>query len=1254
MPHKLKIASLNVNGLSNPVKRSRVLAKMRKDKSQVIFLQETHMTNSEHKKLSNFGYSNTYYSSCKNSRKRGVVIMISNSLHFEPIKTKRDDEGRYILVKGKMDNVLVTFVNVYAPPECNISFFKNLFDLIVRESEGVLVCSGDWNTILNYQLDTTSTSRQGSPKSKYLNTLIRETGLIDVWRNIHAREREYTHYSATHKVHSRLDFFLINTIDRHKINECKIGTADISDHSIVYLDIHLNSKPRNTLWRLNVGLLNNKSTVEEIQKEIGECIDDNKDDHVDPTIVWDTVKAVMRGKLISRTAYLRKMQRSKYDQLEKELEKLEKQLPKNEKKDTIGDQIKAIRKQIENLIKDETENKMRFMKQTFYESGPKATRILARRLRTQQITNSVHKIRDPLSNTLKYDPEEIHRMFKNYYETLYSQPEKADEEKIKQFLSSLDLPSIGSEQNGYLTAPISKDELDKAIGRLASNKSPGSDGYPNEWYKKFKEVLAPILLESFNWTLEKAIAPPSWKDAVITVIPKEGKNKEYCESYRPISILNVDYKLFTSIITKRLECFLPDLIHEDQTGFVKGRQTQDNIRRTLHIIDHVNKHHTCAALISLDAEKAFDRVSWDFLYKVLEKLGFNDKFIKCIKALYTDPSARVKINGHLTDTFKLHRGTRQGCCASPALFAIFIEPLAQAIRQEDELTGIMIARDEHKIGLFADDIITYLQNPNSTFTKLVKITEEYGSMSGYKLNMSKTQVLTFNYKPNKKFRKKYNLNWNARSIKYLGVIITQELDRTYETNYKLINNKIQRDVAKWSTLIMDFSSRIEVVKMNLLPRLLYLFLSLPVRIPDTQFSAWDKLISRFIWAGARPRIRLKTLQLDKENGGLALPDLRGYYYAAQLRYVVYWCSPNYQARWKDIEMSQGQAPPQSRLSGKEYRDLKGENLVVRGTLEIWYEVVKKYKLTGDCKLLIWPSCTSRFRPGMLDKTFEKWRDKGITATCTLIDKQHFKSFTSLKNEFGLENEDLYRYFQLRHFYETEVKREISVEGNDVIEILTGAFKQTPLRIVSKLYKGLLKQQGRNTMYIKEKWEKELGIELSESDWQTMLKTQHTSTSSKTWREFGWKNLTRLFITPKIKNKQLGQQQHCWRQCGQLNANHSHIFWSCTKIQTFWDEVLRVMGKVFGYNLPKDPRFIYLGLILEDVMGKEDIYLFKILSLAAKKAITRTWLRTDPPELSDWLTIVEEIRSMEQMTYRLRIKAELYAVRWTKWHLYVTE
>ena len=113
-----------------------------------------------------------------------------------------------------------------------------------------------------------------------------------------------------------------------------------------------------------------------------------------------------------------------------------------------------------------------------------------------------------------------------------------------------------------------------------------------------------------------------------------------------------------------------------------------------------------------------------------------------------------------------------------------------------------------------------------------------------------------------------------------------------------------------------------------MPRLLLVqFLSLPGSVPESQFTACDKLISRFIWAGGRPRIRFKTLQLDKEIGGLALQDLREYQYAAQIRFIVYWCSQEYQARWKDIELNIYQAPPQTRLGGPEYSDPKGENLI---------------------------------------------------------------------------------------------------------------------------------------------------------------------------------------------------------------------------------------------------------------------------------------------------------------------------------------
>lgn len=192
---------------------------------------------------------------------------------------------------------------------------------------------------------------------------------------------------------------------------------------------------------------------------------------------------------------------------------------------------------------------------------------------------------------------------------------------METFLTSLKLPKVKEDENKLLTSEISEKEIRKAIAHLKPNKASGPDGFPAEWYKERKDHLIPKMKTIYIHVLKVGTIPPSWREAVVSLIPKEGKDKLDCGSYRPISVLNNNYKIFTYILAKRLEIILPHIISLDQTGFIRQRQTQDNIRWTLHLIEQVVKGKIPVVMLSLDAKKAFDRVNWLFLYKVLKNLG---------------------------------------------------------------------------------------------------------------------------------------------------------------------------------------------------------------------------------------------------------------------------------------------------------------------------------------------------------------------------------------------------------------------------------------------------------------------------------------------------------------------------------------------------------------------------------------------------------------------------------------------------------
>ena len=139
-------------------------------------------------------------------------------------------------------------------------------------------------------------------------------------------------------------------------------------------------------------------------------------------------------------------------------------------------------------------------------------------------------------------------------------------------------------------------------------------------------------------------------------------------------------------------------------------------------------------ILSIDAEKAFDKIQHLCLIKTLQKEGIEGTYLNIIKAIYDKPTANIILNGEKLKEFLLRSGTLQGCPISLLLFNIVLEVLAMAIREEKEIKGIQIGKEEVKLPLFANDMILYLENPKNSTRKLLELINEFGKVSGYKIN----------------------------------------------------------------------------------------------------------------------------------------------------------------------------------------------------------------------------------------------------------------------------------------------------------------------------------------------------------------------------------------------------------------------------------------------------------------------------------------------------------------------------------------
>ena len=1180
MAEILKIFCMNVRGLSTKEKRQDTFHWLKQKKMSIYCLTDVH---ADLHSQSNFSkdWNNSCIFSSYSSESRGVAILFGEDIEYKVLEVDRDNVGNLLMVKLMIiPDFTLWLITLYGPNRDEPDFYENLkMKLSEKENLPLIIC-GDWNLVQNFKLDTFGYQRENNLKAK---KIVSEMQLLldleDVWRINHEKSRKYTWFSSkTPRQMARLDFFLTTPDIHSKLKNSAIIPGYRTDHSALTLELQLNNTIRGKgFWKFNTSLLREVDYVNSVKQEIKTTLglysendgfneDCGNNFTVDYQTLFELLKLNIRGQTIAFSSKKAKDRRREVLNLEHKILALENSLSQVGQEDDIlkvtnlYNELHLVKSRLVTLHEPEVKAAILRSKAQCYEEGEKATKFFLNLEKRNYINKTIHRLN--VDGQIITDPKEILLAQKNFYKRIYSSKATKSDVNLARFLNKHNVVPLDNASKMYCEGLIKESEALKVIKNMKNNKSPGTDGFPVEFYKFFWADIGKFLLYSFNESLQKGQLSLTQKQSIITCIPKGNKPREFLHNKRPISLLNVDYKILSGILAERLKNVLPEIIRQTQKGFLKNRYIGENIRLVYDIMSELNNRAKTGLILLLDFEKAFDSLEWNYIRKLLKIYNFGENFINCFNTLYSNACSCVINNGIFSEFFNLERGCRQGDPLSPYIFILAIEPLARTILLNPDVKGIKVHDRIFKLGQYADDTFLLLDGSEQSLSTSFEIFNAFSLCSGLKLNCEKTIAVWLGTMSGSKtiLCPDFKMTW-SNSFNLLGISFHINLETMVDENYSNKCAMIEKILKNYSSRKLSLIGKVTVIKSLAIPKLVYIMTVLPSP-PLHIVTRINRMLKNFLWGDKPPRIQTSQLEQDISNGGLKLTNINFLNAALKLSWIprildnegdlscLFSYTVNYKKQniWLMDKVSLSKF--RQKVSNPFWKDVINEWNIYKTKLEFKVDV-RTYPI-WDTYFLVNENIVKRKNEFQASNIY--FINDLLTETGAIMGFEDFK----IKYNIPLNFLDFYTLIH------SIPRTWISVLDSYSIKLKKDNISQPILNEICNMKKvcrgtywnmiSLVKVQRNHIL----KWSEKLQIQLTQEDMSEYYSLNFGCTVESEMRSFQYKILHRVLTTNRFLQLCKIKEDLCY-YCNTVPETLEHLFWECPVIAIFWNNLANTLS-----------------------------------------------------------------------------------------------